>query len=141
MFHLPDTRRATVEQSAPEAGPYNRGMPQAVIAFCTCPDAATASRIAEALVGERLAACVSVLPGVLSVYRWQGAVERANEVQLLVKTVAARMPALAERIAALHPYELPELVAIEVASGLPAYLDWIGAETAPDAGRQEPPKT
>src|SRR5690606_7562869 len=93
VFHLPDTRRATVEQSAPEAGPYNRGMPQAVIAFCTCPDAATASRIAEALVGERLAACVSVLPGVQSVYRWQGGIERADEVQLLAKTTAARMPA------------------------------------------------
>ena len=113
-------------------------MPRVVLAFCTCPDAATASRIAEALVGERLAACVSVLPGVRSVYRWQGNVERADEVQLLVKTGADRMHALAERIIALHPYELPELVAVEAAAGLPAYLDWIAAETAPDAGRQEP---
>src|SRR3546814_11042298 len=66
-------------------------MPQAVLAFCTCPDAATASRIADALVGERLAACVSVLPGVQSVYRWPDAVERADEVQLLNKTVDARI--------------------------------------------------
>jgi periplasmic divalent cation tolerance protein len=113
-------------------------MPHAVIAFCTCPDAATASRIADALVGERLAACVSRLPGVQSVYRWRGAVERADEVQLLIKTEAARMPALAERIVALHPYELPEVVAVEVAAGLPAYLEWISAQVAPDAGGQEP---
>src|SRR3546814_13474838 len=103
-------------------------MPQAVLAFCTCPDAATASRIADALVGERLAACVSVLPGVQSVYRWQDGVERADEVQLLIKTVAARMPALVERIVALHPSELPEGVAVEVAAGLPAYLDCISAQ-------------
>lgn len=113
-------------------------MPHAVLAFCTCPDAATAARIADALVGERLAACVSVLPGVRSVYRWQGAVERADEVQLLIKTVAARMPALAARIVALHPYELPEVVAVEAAAGLPAYLEWISAQVAPDAGGQEP---
>ncbi len=113
-------------------------MPQVVIAFCTCPDAATASRIADALVGERLAACVSVLRGVQSVYRWQGAVERADEVQLLVKTVAGRMPALAARVKALHPYELPEVVAVEAAAGLPAYLEWIRDQVAPDAGGQEP---
>ncbi|MDN5780644.1 MAG: divalent-cation tolerance protein CutA [Luteimonas sp.] len=113
-------------------------MPQAVIAFCTCPDPATASRIADALVGERLAACVSVLPGVQSVYRWRGEVERADEVQLLIKTVATRMPALVQRIVALHPYELPEVVAVEAAAGLPAYLEWISAQVTPDAGGQEP---
>ncbi|MFC3716615.1 divalent-cation tolerance protein CutA [Luteimonas soli] len=113
-------------------------MPQVVLAFCTCPDAATASRIADALVGERLAACVSVLPGVQSVYRWQGGIERADEVQLLAKTTATRMPALAERIVALHPYELPEVVAVEAAAGLPAYLEWISAQVAPNPGGQEP---
>lgn len=113
-------------------------MPHVVLAFCTCPDAATASRIADALVGERLAACVSVLPGVQSVYRWHGAVERADEVQLLIKTVAGRMPALAERIVALHPHELPEVLAVEAAAGLPAYLEWISAQVAPHAGGQEP---
>ena len=79
-----------------------------------------------------------MLPGVRSVYRWQGAVERADEVQLLIKTVAARMPALAARIVALHPHELPEVVAVEAAAGLPAYLEWISAQVAPDAGGQEP---
>src|SRR3546814_13057129 len=106
-------------------------MPQAVLAFCTCPDAATASRIADALVGERLAACVSVLPGVQSVYRRQDAVERADEVRLLSKTVAARMPALVERVVALHPYAPPAVGAVEVAAGLPPYREWISPQAAP----------
>lgn len=110
-------------------GPYNRAM-HVRIAFCTCPDAATATRIADALVGERLAACVNVLPGVHSVYRWQGAVERADEVLLMIKTRAECLPALSARIQALHPHELPEVIAVEAAGGLPAYLQWIAAETA-----------
>src|SRR3546814_4453066 len=85
-----------------------------------------------------LAACVSMLPGVQSVYRWQDAVERADEVQLLIKTAAARMPALVERIVALHPCELPEVVAVEVAAGLPAYLEWIYDPVAPNDGGQDP---
>ena len=103
--------------------------------FCTCPDAASAERLAGALVGERLAACVQVLPGVRSVYRWQGAVERADEVLLLVKTTRERLDALAARVRALHPYELPELVAVEAAGGLPDYLAWVAAESrAPGIG-------
>src|SRR3546814_10850515 len=113
-------------------------MPQAVLAVCTCSDAATSSRISDALVCERLTACVSGLPGVHSVYRWQDVGERADEVQLLIKTVAARIPALVERIVALHPYDLPEVVAVEGASGLPAYLEWISEQVAPHAGGQEP---
>jgi len=101
----------------------------ALVCFCTCPDADTAQRIADVLVGERLAACVSVLPGLRSVYRWQGAVERADEVLLLVKTGADRLDALTARVTALHPYELPELVAVEVAGGLAAYLDWVSEQT------------
>jgi periplasmic divalent cation tolerance protein len=106
-----------------------------LVCFCTCPDTATAQAIADVLVGERLAACVNVLPGLRSVYRWQGAIERADEALLLVKTVQAQLPALQARMAALHPYELPELVAVEVAGGLAAYLDWI-AESSAD-GRAE----
>ena len=97
--------------------------------YCTCPDLAGAERLAEALVGERLAACVNVLPGVRSVYRWQGTVERADEVLLLIKTTRERLDALAARVRALHPYELPELLAVEAAGGLPDYLDWVAAET------------
>ena len=99
------------------------------IVFCTCPDNDSASRIAEALVGERLAACVNLLPAIDSVYRWQGAIERASEVQLIIKTVESRLNALTARIHALHPYDLPEVIAIEAAGGSPAYLDWIAAET------------
>jgi periplasmic divalent cation tolerance protein len=94
----------------------------------TCPDADTAQRLARALVDERLAACVSVLPGMVSTYRWQGQVEQASEVQLLAKTPADRRDALMARLAELHPYELPEILAVETA-GLPAYLDWVAAET------------
>lgn len=107
----------------------------ALLCFCTCPDAASAERLAEVLVGERLAACVNLLPGVRSVYRWQGALERADEVLLLVKTTGERLDALAARVRELHPAELPELVAVEAAGGLPAYLEWVAAESrAPGVG-------
>jgi periplasmic divalent cation tolerance protein len=102
----------------------------ALICFCTCPDQATALRIARTLVDERLAACANLLPAVQSVYRWQGQVEEAAEALLLIKTAPHRLDALRKRIVALHPYELPELIAVEAAAGLPAYLDWIVTETA-----------
>ena len=93
--------------------------------LCTCPDEASARRIATRLVEERLAACVNLLPRVHSVYRWHDVVEHADEVLLLVKTTRAALPALQARLQALHPYELPELLAVECAGGLPAYLAWI----------------
>lgn len=99
----------------------------------TCPDADTAQRLARIVVEERLAACVSLLPGGVSTYRWQGRVEEATEVQLLAKTPADRRDALMARLAELHPYELPEILAVETAAGLPAYLDWVTAETRTDA--------
>lgn len=101
----------------------------AIACLCTCPDAASARRIADALVEARLAACVNVLPGITSVYRWQGKVEQADEVLLVAKTVRARLDALTRQVQALHPYELPEVVAVEISGGLPAYLDWIAAAT------------
>ena len=104
----------------------------ALICFCTCPDPATAERIAMALVAERLAACVNVLPGLRSVYRWKGAVERADEALLLIKTPPDRYHALQDRVQELHPYELPELLAVETDSGLPATLRWIADETRPE---------
>lgn len=105
----------------------------ALACLCTCPDAATAARIAAALVDDRLAACVNVLPGVESVYRWQGRVERASEVLLLIKSTRERLPALTARVVELHPYELPELVAVDIAGGLPGYLAWIADATRPGA--------
>ena len=113
----------------------NPAMP-AVIAFCTCPDADSAARIAAALVGERLAACVNQLPGVVSTYRWQGRIEQADEVLLLIKTTAGRLPDLQRRLPQLHPYELPELVVVEATGGLPAYLDWVATETRPDERKE-----
>lgn len=95
------------------------------LVFCSCPDPATASRLATAVVEERLAACASVLPGMRSVYRWQGAVEQADEVLLMAKAPADRLPRLVERLQALHPYELPEVLAVKAAGGLPAYLGWV----------------
>lgn len=102
----------------------------ALLCLCACPDGDAADRIATALVEERLAACVSVLPGVRSVYRWEGALQRDDEVLLLAKTAPGRLQALIARVAELHPYELPEVIAVESAGGLPAYLDWIARETA-----------
>ena len=100
-----------------------------VLVRCACPDAATADRLARALVAERLAACVSVLPGMRSTYRWEGAVEQADEVLLMAKTTSDRLPACTDRLHALHPYELPEVIAVEAAGGLPAYLDWVAEQT------------
>jgi periplasmic divalent cation tolerance protein len=101
------------------------------VALSTAPDAEAAERIARALVQERLAACVNLVGGVRSIYRWQGAVEDAAEVLLVIKTCAERVATLTDRLRALHPYELPELVVLPAAGGLPAYLDWVIAETAP----------
>lgn len=100
-------------------------------ALCTCPDPDTAERLASALVDEGLAACVNLIPGILSVYRWQGQVHRDPEVLMLIKTTGERLAALATRIRELHPYELPELIVQPVSAGLPDYLEWIRACTNP----------
>lgn len=96
-----------------------------LLCYCSCPDAASARKLAETLVGERLAACVNQLSGMQSTYRWQGAVTSDSEVLLLIKTTATRLPALRVRLLALHPYELPELIAVPVTSGHEAYLQWV----------------
>jgi periplasmic divalent cation tolerance protein len=101
----------------------------ALLVLCTCPDDSVADRIAGALVEERLAACVNRLPGVASTYRWNGKVCRDNECLLLIKTVIERFDALRERIVGLHPYELPEVIAVDIALGHAPYLAWIAAET------------
>ena len=96
----------------------------------TAPDRASAEQIADRLLEERLAACVQISP-CTSRYHWQGAIEQADEVLLLAKTAADRTPALVSRLRELHPYELPEIVAVEAAAGLPAYLDWVADSTRP----------
>jgi len=105
----------------------------AVVIHCTCPDVASAARIADALVDARLAACVQQLPGLRSTYRWQGRIEHADEILLLVKTAADRVPAVFERIRALHPHDMPELLALDVRDGAPDYLDWVIAQSRDDA--------
>ncbi|WP_295005192.1 divalent-cation tolerance protein CutA [uncultured Dechloromonas sp.] len=102
---------------------------ETLIVITNCPDEETANAIALAVVEERLAACVNILPRVQSLYRWQGSVESAAEIPLLIKTTAGNYPALEARITALHPYEVPEIVALPLARGLPAYLNWVAAET------------
>ncbi|GAA0254646.1 divalent-cation tolerance protein CutA [Rhodanobacter caeni] len=99
-----------------------------LLCYCSCPDDASAQALADALVGERLAACVSRLPGVRSTYRWQGAVTTDSEQLLLIKTTAARFEAMKARLLALHPYELPELVGVPVTQAHDAYLDWVRAQ-------------
>ena len=94
-----------------------------------CPDAETAEQIANALVTRRLAACVNLLPPCRSVYQWEGKVEQAVEVPLLIKTTEACYPALEAAIRELHPYQTPEIIALPVAHCLPAYLQWVADET------------
>jgi periplasmic divalent cation tolerance protein len=101
-----------------------------LVVLSTMPPAA-ADRIAEALVGERLVACVSLVGPVRSIYRWDGAVQKDEELLAVMKTTAARADALIARLSELHPYEVPEIVALPVAAGLPAYLAWVAAETTP----------
>ncbi|MEW9625532.1 divalent-cation tolerance protein CutA [Rhodanobacter geophilus] len=104
--------------------------PTILLCLCTCPDAASAQRLAETLVGERLAACVNRLPGVHSTYRWQGEMHTDGEELLLIKTSATRFEAMQARLLELHPSELPELIALPVERGHAAYLDWVRANVA-----------
>ena len=101
------------------------------IVFCTCPDAPTAARLAKTLVDERLAACVNVVGGVASTYRWKDEVHVDDEVLLVIKTMADRFEAMQARLIALHPYEVPEVLAIEPAGGAAPYLAWLERETRP----------
>ena len=98
---------------------------QVIVALSSCPDEATAQRLAQALVSERLATCVNCLPGMTSTYFWDGRLQDQAEILLIIKTTAARLAELRARLAALHPYELPELVALPVMGGNEPYLQWV----------------
>ena len=107
-----------------------------LLCYCSCPDDTRAQAIADALVGERLAACVSRVGGISSTYRWNDALATEPEALLLIKTTADRIEALQARLLQLHPYEVPEFIAVPVVRGHAAYLDWVRANTAdrPDMG-------
>ncbi len=107
-------------------------MSDVMIVLTNLPDEASAQALAEQLVGTRLAACVNQLAPCRSVYRWEGEVVSDDEVPLLIKTTRTRLPALQEAIRNAHPYELPEIIAVPVESGLPGYLAWVAAECQPD---------
>lgn len=106
----------------------DHGQPPLIV-LTTCPDEPVAARLARALVAERLAACVQRMPLTASTYRWQGQVLEEAEVLLVIKTATDRYQALAARLRQLHPYQVPEILAVPVADGLPDYLQWLVAET------------
>ena len=104
-------------------------MAEAIVVLVTTPTPERATEIARAVVGERLAACGNVVPALRSVYRWEGKVQEDEEALLVLKTTRARFDALRDRVLALHPYDVPEVIALPVVAGSAAYLDWIESET------------
>ncbi len=100
---------------------------EVLIVLTTWPTVEAARAAGRAAVEEKLAACANVLPGVESIYRWEGKVETATEVLMILKTTIGRYPQLETRIKALHAYEVPEIVSLRVTDGLPAYLRWVEA--------------
>jgi periplasmic divalent cation tolerance protein len=104
-------------------------MAAALLVLTNLPDRESAERLAEALVAKRVAACVNILAPCRSTFRWEGAIQHELEHPLLIKTTAGRYAELEREIRAAHPYELPEIVAVPIERGLPAYLGWVEAET------------
>jgi periplasmic divalent cation tolerance protein len=102
-----------------------------LLVLTNVPDRAAAERLAEMLIEKRLAACVNILAPCRSVYRWKEAVQHDEEHPMLIKTTQERYAALEQALRAGHPYELPEIIAVPIERGLPAYLDWVAAETKP----------
>lgn len=103
-------------------------MPVSVV-LTTTPDARSARRLSELLIRNKAAACVSVLPGVTSVYRWKGMVERSRECLLVIKTDSKEYPRLEKTLRAIHPYETPEIVELPARRGLRSYVDWVRQST------------
>ncbi|MCG8591000.1 MAG: divalent-cation tolerance protein CutA [Proteobacteria bacterium] len=105
--------------------------PDVCVVLMTAPDRETAARLARSLVEERLAACVNVVPELRSIYRWEGAVQEETEVLLVAKTRRDCCDALTERVRVLHPYDVPEVLALGAVGGSRDYLEWVATETAP----------
>lgn len=100
-----------------------------LLVLTNVPDRAAAERLADMLIENKLAACVNILAPCRSVYRWKGAVQHDEEHPMLIKTTQERYAALEQALRERHPYELPEIIAVPIERGLPAYLDWVAAET------------
>ena len=98
-----------------------------LVILCTMPDSKTAQAVATTLVSEHLAACINITGPMTSIYHWEGQLEQATEHLLLIKTTSTTYPQLETRLKALHPYEVPEILALPVAGGLASYLEWLGA--------------
>jgi len=106
-----------------------------MLVLCPCPELIGARNLAKIVLNERLAACVQFVPwlwGIESWYRWEGKVRKTHETLLLIKTTKARWPALRDRLAELHPYRVPEILALGVHDGLPAYLKWVSESVGED---------
>ena len=106
-------------------------MSDAIVVLCTCPDNTSARQLAQTLLSEKLAACVNLIPQVTSLYYWQGKMEESQEVQLVIKSRRTLFGVLQQRIQTLHPYEVPEILAMPVLNGSPAYLQWLQEQTTP----------
>lgn len=96
-----------------------------IVILCTVPDRGSGEQIARALVEERLAACVNLVPGAVSIYRWEGKLEQQDEVLMIIKTVAGRFEAVRAAICLSHPYDTPEIIAVHITDGDPKYLSWL----------------
>ncbi|MBV8680219.1 MAG: divalent-cation tolerance protein CutA [Aquitalea sp.] len=107
-----------------------------LVVICNVPDETTATHMAHVLVQEQLAACVNILPACRSVYRWEGRLEEAGEIPLLIKTTVQAYPPLQQRLLELHPYDVPEIIALPVQHGLPAYLTWVSQSLLSSDGLQ-----
>ncbi len=113
-------------------------MSEPVVMLSTCQDEAKANAIAEQLVEHRLAACVSIVPGIKSVFRWEGKIQKESEVLLVIKSQRDQVPSICQVVQELSGYELPELIAMEIIDGSPQYLDWLIIESRPTAVETEP---
>jgi len=103
--------------------------PATLMVYCTCPDEAAGKTLATELVREGLAGCINVVPGLTSIYKWHGEMREGTEALLLIKTPAARYAALEAALRERHPYELPEIIAVDIEEGLHDYLQWLSDET------------
>ena len=105
-------------------------MIDAIVVLLTAANGEEAARLADMLVGAQLAACVQIMPEMESIYRWQGKIERQSEVLLIAKTISSKFADLEREVRALHSYETPEIVALEITAGSAPYLEWLGASVA-----------